>query len=89
MILDSLPAPDKRLRLSDSFRFSCHKGLACFGKCCWNRDITLTPYDVLRLKNALQLHSDEILTRYTLYRIDSASGLFNIKICRNTSRRCQ
>lgn len=74
MTLDSLPPTHKRLHLADNFQFSCHKGLSCFGTCCRNRDLTLTPYDVLRLKNTLKLHSDEFLNRYTVYRIDSASG---------------
>jgi Fe-S-cluster containining protein len=74
MILNSLPAPHERMRLKDVFAFSCHKGLECFGTCCRNRDLTLTPYDVLRLKKALHLHSDDFLARYTLYRLDPASG---------------
>jgi len=74
MLLDSVPPPGKRLRLSDTFEFSCHRGLACFGTCCRNRDLVLTPYDVLRLKNALELHSDEFLTRHSVYRLDPASG---------------
>jgi len=74
MLLASLPTSHKRLNLTDTFNFSCHRGLACFGSCCRNRDLILTPYDVLRLKNALKLHSDDFLTRYTLYRLDSVSG---------------
>lgn len=90
MLLDSLPPPDKRLYLADSFNFSCHKGLACFGTCCCNRDLTLTPYDVLRLKNALKLHSDDFLCHHTLYRLDSNSGfpVITLKMAQDENKTC-
>ena len=90
MLLDSLPPPDKRLRVADTFTFSCHKGLACFGTCCRNRDLSLTPYDVLRLKNALSLHSDDFLTRHTLYRLDPASGFpfISLRMGQDPGRQC-
>jgi len=55
-----------RLPLDSKFRFSCHKGLPCFGKCCGDVNIFLTPYDVLRMKKALGLPSEEFLVKYTL-----------------------
>jgi Fe-S-cluster containining protein len=90
MLLDSVPPPEKRLRLSDTFEFSCHEGLACFGTCCRNRDLTLTPYDVLRLKNALNLHSDDFLTRHTVYRLDPASAfpVVSLLMGPDPERRC-
>lgn len=53
------------LGLDDRFRFRCHRGIACFNKCCENTDILLTPYDLLRLKNRLDLSSREFIDRYT------------------------
>ena len=47
------------------FTFRCHKGIACFTKCCADLNLVLTPYDVLRLKNRLGLPSAEFLERYT------------------------
>ena len=90
MLLISLPAPDKRLYLGNTFRFSCHKTLACFGTCCRNRDLILTPYDVLRLKTALNLHSDDFLIRHTLYRVDPASGfpVITLKMGQSSKRLC-
>ncbi len=41
----------------DSFQFNCHKGIACFNKCCENIDIMLAPYDVLRLKKRATPHA--------------------------------
>jgi len=46
-------------------QFSCHKGIGCWNACCSNIDISLTPYDILRLKKRLQLSSAEFLTKYT------------------------
>lgn len=47
------------------FRFLCHKGVACFTKCCRNVNIFLTPYDIIRMKNRLGISSGEFLERYT------------------------
>jgi Fe-S-cluster containining protein len=46
-------------------QFSCHKGIGCWNACCSNIDISLTPYDILRLKKRLGLSSAEFLTKYT------------------------
>jgi Fe-S-cluster containining protein len=74
MFLDSPPAAEKRLGLTDTFCFSCHNGLSCFNRCCRNKHLPLTPYDVLRIRKALGLHSDDFLERYVLYRLDPHSG---------------
>lgn len=47
------------------FTFECHKGVKCFTKCCRGINIVLTPYDIIRLKNRLQLTSEEFLAIYT------------------------
>ena len=49
----------------DAFRFRCHKGIACFNKCCENIDIMLTPYDIVRLKNRLGMSSRDFIDQYT------------------------
>lgn len=46
--------------------FSCHKGIGCWNACCANIDITLTPYDVLRLKTRLGISSSDFLRQYTV-----------------------
>ena len=43
------------------FSFSCHSGLSCFTTCCKNVDMFLFPYDIIRLKNALGIDSEEFL----------------------------
>ncbi|MFZ5644641.1 MAG: YkgJ family cysteine cluster protein [Bacillota bacterium] len=47
------------------FRFDCHRDLPCFGQCCRDINIFLTPYDVLRIKKRLGLSSTEFLNKYT------------------------
>ncbi len=48
------------------------------------------PYDVLRLKNALGLHSDDFLTRHTLYRLDLATGfpVISLRMGQDPERQC-
>ena len=48
------------------FLFKCGPGVACFTQCCQDINIVLTPYDVIRLKRALGISSDEFLDKYTL-----------------------
>ncbi|GBF32874.1 hypothetical protein DCCM_1970 [Desulfocucumis palustris] len=50
----------------DKFRFMCHRNLQCFGKCCRDINIFLTPYDVLRIKDQLGIPSWEFLEKYTV-----------------------
>ena len=47
-------------------RFSCHKGIGCWNACCSNIDISLTPYDVIRLKKRLGVASAVFLKDYTV-----------------------
>jgi len=51
---------------SHILQFSCRKGIGCWNACCSNIDISLTPYDILRLKKRLELSSAEFLTKYTV-----------------------
>ena len=58
----------------DTFHFSCHRRLSCFNSCCRNKHLPLTPYDVIRIKRALHLFSDDFLSQYAVYRLDPGSG---------------
>ena len=74
MFLESPPSHEKRLQATDTFHFSCHSKLSCFNTCCRNKHLPLTPYDILRIKNNLGIHSDDFLARYVVYRPDPESG---------------
>ena len=50
----------------EKFCFSCHPGVSCFTECCRQLDLALTPYDVLRLKNRLQMHSGTFLEKFVI-----------------------
>ncbi|MBD3298597.1 MAG: YkgJ family cysteine cluster protein [candidate division Zixibacteria bacterium] len=63
-----------RLSKDDTFAFACHSGVPCFNDCCGDVNIFLTPYDVIRLKTALGISSQEFLDRYTLMPFDKNLG---------------
>ena len=69
------PVQPVRLTGGNSFCFSCHKGVSCWNECCHGTDITLTPFDILRLSNHLNIRPAEFLTRFTLPATMDASGL--------------
>lgn len=54
-----------RLSSNTQFKFKCHPGVKCFTQCCRGINITLTPYDIIRLKNRLNLNSEQFLAIYT------------------------
>ncbi|MXZ81566.1 MAG: YkgJ family cysteine cluster protein [Gammaproteobacteria bacterium] len=60
------PVNPVELTLDSEIRFHCHKGVSCFNACCRHVDITLTPYDILRLKRRMNMTSSEWVSRYTL-----------------------
>lgn len=55
-----------RLGFDDRFCFQCDRSMECFTNCCQDVAIVLTPYDILRLKQALRMPSSEFLETYTL-----------------------
>jgi Fe-S-cluster containining protein len=56
----------ERMESEQYFRFRCGPGVPCFTQCCQDVVIVLTPYDVVRLKNALGISSEEFIDRYTI-----------------------
>ncbi len=62
----SLPQNVRKLGVKERFRFACHCGVPCFTDCCRQLDLALTPYDVLRLRQALGISCTEFLDRYTM-----------------------
>ena len=57
---------DRYLLAGGTFRFACHSGVACFTRCCHDADMYLYPYDIVRLKQALNLSADAFMARHTL-----------------------
>ncbi len=54
----------RELGLDDEFVFACHPGVPCFNKCCYDVHLVLSPYDFLRLRQALGLSPEEFVKRY-------------------------
>ena len=49
----------------DAFSFACHPGVPCFNECCRELSLTLTPYDIVRLRKRLGMTSGEFLEAHT------------------------
>jgi Fe-S-cluster containining protein len=60
-------------------QFSCHKGIGCWNACCANIDITLTPYDIIRLKRRLGISSTQFLRDYTVPYEMEKDGIAGVK----------
>ncbi len=65
----------KQLRDNDTFCFSCNPDKPCFTSCCYDLNLVLMPYDILRLKNRLGMTSGEFLKKYTSVHVGQGSGL--------------
>lgn len=76
------PIDPVELTIDSKFQFNCHKGIACFNACCKSIDITLLPYDILRLKRNLGLSSKEFVGRYTLPFEMDFNGLPGLKLAK-------
>jgi Fe-S-cluster containining protein len=80
-----------RVRMKDdgAFSFACHPALSCWSDCCATDSLFLTPYDVLRLKNRLDLDSSSFLADYTSVVIDPAFGTPLVRLTMSeTTGRC-
>ena len=60
------PVQPVELTPDSEIQFNCHKGVSCFNACCKNIDITLMPYDILRLKRRAGMTSSEWVGRHTV-----------------------
>ena len=59
--------PEGMVPLGESaFQFACHPGVSCFTFCCRNVDMILYPYDIIRLKYALGIDSEQCMRKYTV-----------------------
>jgi hypothetical protein len=79
----------RMLSLEGSFKFSCHKGLSCFNTCCADINIFLTPYDLLRMRTATGLSSEEFLKKYTIPLLaEEGLPLVVLKMMEDENKRC-
>ncbi len=71
-MVDNHPDSFHPIDLEKNFSFACHPGVTCFTHCCRQLDLVLTPYDVLKLKNQLDLHSGVFLEKYVIIEWDES-----------------
>ncbi len=55
-----------QLELDSTFCFTCDKELVCFTRCCKKNEIILTPADIIRMKQHLNMLSHDFLREYTI-----------------------
>jgi len=55
----------EKLVLDSPLQFECHPGVPCFTACCHSIKIVLTPYDILVLRQRLDIPAHEFVTQYT------------------------
>lgn len=74
------PVVPQTIEGSATIQFRCHKGIDCFNACCKNIDISLTPYDVVRMKRRLGMTSTDFLVKYTFPYEMEKDGIAGIKL---------
>lgn len=77
-----------KLGLGSKIQFRCHKGISCFNACCKKADITLTPYDVIRLKDRLGKSSTDFLKGHTVPFQMERDGVPGIKLRTDDDGAC-
>lgn len=77
-----------KLDLNSRLKFRCHPKVSCFTACCGNINIVLTPYDILRIRKALNLPADEFLLRFTTPTYLEKTDMPGVKIHLDPEGRC-
>jgi len=73
-----------------TFKFACHPGVPCFTSCCKDVDLTLYPYDVIKLKNCLDLDS-EVFMREHCFLVRGDNPFFptvKLRLSENKDKSC-
>ncbi|MBI3187453.1 MAG: YkgJ family cysteine cluster protein [Gammaproteobacteria bacterium] len=68
--------------------FRCYPGISCYNACCKCADITLTPYDVIRLKKRVGKTSTEFLKDHTVPFTMDADGVPGVKLRTTDAGAC-
>ncbi len=70
------------------FSFRCHREISCFNACCRRADVTLAPYDIVRLKQSLGMTSTAFLKGHTVPFEMDAGGLPGVKLKTDDDGAC-
>lgn len=77
-----------KLTLDSKISFRCHPKVSCFTACCGNINITLTPFDILRLRKHLKLDAADFLHQYTTPVFLEKTDMPGVRIKLNEENRC-
>ncbi|KPA11387.1 Fe-S oxidoreductase [Candidatus Magnetomorum sp. HK-1] len=82
--------PGKKLTHQSKFLFACHSKVSCFTDCCNDVEMNLYPYDIIRLKNRLCIHSEQFLSQYTEMEFDDGAWFprITLKMSENENHSC-
>jgi Fe-S-cluster containining protein len=72
----------------ETFTFACHPGVPCFTECCQKLDLTLTPYDILRLSRNLGLSTGDLIETYTRLDLERPRDFPRRKLAMGPDGRC-
>lgn len=78
----------QKLTLDSTIKFRCHPEVACFTACCGDINIILTPFDILRIRKALNMNTDEFLLRFTTPTYLEKTDMPGVKINLDENGRC-
>ncbi|MBK1725016.1 YkgJ family cysteine cluster protein [Thiocystis violacea] len=78
----------KALSAESRIQFRCHGGLSCFNACCKQADVTLTPYDILRLSRRLGTTTTAFVRDCTVPFQMDGDGLPGVKLKTDDSGAC-
>lgn len=82
------PANPEVMSVDTVLRFNCHKGISCFNACCRMADVTLAPYDILRLQRRLGMSSEEFLQKHGAPFHMDKDGMPGLKMRTDDSGAC-
>jgi Fe-S-cluster containining protein len=82
------PVMPAALNEATQIQFRCYKGISCFNACCKQADVTLAPYDILRLKDRLGMTSTDFLAQYTVPFEMDGDGMPGIKLKTTDAGTC-
>jgi Fe-S-cluster containining protein len=82
------PIEPIRLESNDKLKFRCHKGVSCWNACCSKANVTLTPYDIIRLKQHTGMSTTDVLAKHTVPFEMDAGGMPGIKLRTTNDGAC-
>lgn len=85
-MLDSLP----ELAEGETFTFACHEQVPCFNRCCAELTLPLTPYDVRRITEGMEMSTETFIKTYTDKRTfpDTGFPLLLLKMNTGPGEQC-